>query len=301
MGSSEKFCLRWNDFETSISGALHEIRTEKEFFDVTLACEDEQIEAHKVILSACSPWFRSALKRNPHQHPLFFLKGIKHSQMMGLIDFMYKGEVSVAQEDLNNFLVVAEELQIKGLTQNNSSNKNTSTSAPLSSKSKRQNTIQSSNSRSSSQNHHMNKVHQSSTSDNSDDIQEIVPVKNEVYQDDMGANSSLVNVDDNYTEYDEEYVQYDDQGNYEGNVPEDGGKAELSQMIWSKIQKLGGGEYMCTECGIRKFSSGLTSLKNHIEAKHIKGAAQYNCQYCEKMFYTSNSLHSHISLRHPKC
>ena len=70
-------------------------------------------QAHKVILSACSPWFRSALKRNPHQHPLFFLKGIKHSQMMGLIDFMYKGEVSVAQEDLNNFLVVAEELQIK--------------------------------------------------------------------------------------------------------------------------------------------------------------------------------------------
>merc|ERR1712198_275614 len=102
--------------------------------------------------SACSPWFRSAFKRNPHQHPLFYLKGIKHSQMMGLIDFMYKGEVSVAQEDLNNFLVVAEELQIKGLTQNNSENKNTSTSAPLSSKSKRQNTIQSSNSRLSSQN-----------------------------------------------------------------------------------------------------------------------------------------------------
>ena len=73
----------------------------------------------------------------------------------------------------------------------------------------------------------MNKVHQSSTSDNSDDIQEIVPVKNEVYQDDMGANSSLVNVDDNYAEYDEEYVQYDDQGNYEGNVPEDGGKGRF--------------------------------------------------------------------------
>ena len=66
-----------------------------------------------MILSACSPWFRYALKKNPHQHPLFYLKGIKHSQMMGLIDFMYKGEVSVAQEDLNNFLVVAEELQIK--------------------------------------------------------------------------------------------------------------------------------------------------------------------------------------------
>ena len=54
--ANEKFCLRWNDFETSISGAFKELRDDKDFFDVTLACEDNQVQAHKVILSACSPY-----------------------------------------------------------------------------------------------------------------------------------------------------------------------------------------------------------------------------------------------------
>ena len=58
MGSNEKFCLRWNDFESNISVAFRELRDEKDFFDVTLACDDSQVQAHKVILSACSPFFR---------------------------------------------------------------------------------------------------------------------------------------------------------------------------------------------------------------------------------------------------
>ena len=49
---SEKFCLKWNDFENNISVAFRELRDDKDFFDVTLACDDEQIQAHKVILSA---------------------------------------------------------------------------------------------------------------------------------------------------------------------------------------------------------------------------------------------------------
>ena len=76
---AEKFCLKWNDFESNISSAFRDLRKERDFFDVTLACDDNaQIEAHKTILSACSPFFRNVLKRNPHQHPLLYLKGVKH-------------------------------------------------------------------------------------------------------------------------------------------------------------------------------------------------------------------------------
>jgi len=120
MSSSEKFCLRWNDFESNISVAFRELREEKDFFDVTLACDDSQIQAHKVILSACSPFFRNVLRRNPHQHPLLYLKGVKYSELMSVLNFMYMGEVNVAQEELNSFLSVAEDLRVKGLTQNNS-------------------------------------------------------------------------------------------------------------------------------------------------------------------------------------
>jgi len=119
MGASEKFCLRWNDFESNISVAFREIRDEKDFFDVTLACGDRQIQAHKLILSACSPFFRGVLRRNPHAHPLLYLKGVDYSDLQAVLNFMYHGEVNVAQEELNSFLAVAEDLKVKGLTQNN--------------------------------------------------------------------------------------------------------------------------------------------------------------------------------------
>ena len=118
---SEKFCLKWNDFESNVSHAFQDLREGKDFLDVTLACEDNQIEAHKVILSACSKFFHSILKKNPHQHPLVYLKGIRFEDLQSILSFMYMGEVNVAQENLNSFLMVAEELQIKGLTQSNSS------------------------------------------------------------------------------------------------------------------------------------------------------------------------------------
>merc|ERR1712183_1221274 len=116
---SEKFCLRWNDFETNISAGFRELRNEKDFFDVTLACDDSQLQAHKVILSACSPFFRNVLRRNPHQHPLLYLKGVKYTELLSVLNFMYMGEVNVAQEELNSFLSVAEDLKVKGLTQGN--------------------------------------------------------------------------------------------------------------------------------------------------------------------------------------
>merc|ERR1711915_237845 len=122
MGSSEKFCLRWNDFENNISVAFREIREEKDFFDCTLSCGSRQIQAHKLILSACSPFFRNILRRNPHQHPLLYLKGVRFSDLQAVLNFMYHGEVNVAQEELNSFLAVAEDLKVKGLTQNNQSN-----------------------------------------------------------------------------------------------------------------------------------------------------------------------------------
>ena len=119
MGTNEKFCLRWNDFENNISVAFRDLREEKDFFDLTLSCGARQVQAHRLILSACSPFFRTILKQNPHQHPLLYLKGISFNDLQSVLSFMYHGEVNVAQEELNSFLSVAEELQVKGLTQSN--------------------------------------------------------------------------------------------------------------------------------------------------------------------------------------
>ena len=120
--ASEKFCLRWNDFEQNISSAFRDIRDEKDFFDVTLACDDDsQIQAHKVIIAACSPFFRNVLRKNQtpnqNQNLVLYLKGVKYKELVSVLNFMYMGEVNVAQDDLNSFLAVAEDLRVKGLTQ----------------------------------------------------------------------------------------------------------------------------------------------------------------------------------------
>ena len=68
--SDEKLCLQWNDFKKNVTSAFGDLRQDKEFTDVTLACEDgQQVEAHKVVLLASSPFFQNILKKNKHPHP----------------------------------------------------------------------------------------------------------------------------------------------------------------------------------------------------------------------------------------
>ena len=81
---SEKLCLKWNDFQDNVNTAFGRLREGTEFVDVTLACEDgQQVEAHKVILAASSPFFDNLLKKNRHPHPLIFMKGVKFEEHRG--------------------------------------------------------------------------------------------------------------------------------------------------------------------------------------------------------------------------
>ena len=113
----EKFCLKWNDFSRNIIGSFSDLREEENLFDCTLSCGDKQIQAHRLILSACSGYFKNIFKLNPHNHPLLYLRGIKFDDLQSILTFMYQGEVNVAQKDLSNFLLIAEDLKVKGLTQ----------------------------------------------------------------------------------------------------------------------------------------------------------------------------------------
>jgi hypothetical protein len=114
---SEKFCLKWNDFQQNIVGSFSELRRDTDFSDVTLVCEEDQhIEAHRIILTACSPFFSAVLKRNKHSHPMIYMRGLKAKDLTAIVDFIYFGEANVYQQDIDGFLALAEELQLKGLT-----------------------------------------------------------------------------------------------------------------------------------------------------------------------------------------
>jgi hypothetical protein len=115
MSSSGNLSLQQSDFVSSFVGSFQELRRAEELFDVTLACEDEAIEAHKVVLSACSPFFRNVFKQTKQSHPFIYMKGVFHKDLLSMLDYIYTGETEVPAGDVSRFIEAAQELKIKGL------------------------------------------------------------------------------------------------------------------------------------------------------------------------------------------
>ena len=116
MDSSEKFCIKWNDFRNYVSSSFQNMQQYTDFTDVTLVGDDnKRILAHKFVLASSSPIFYNLLKTNQHPNPLIYLRGIKDIHLSAVIEFMYQGEVNIFQGDIEAFLSLAEEFQLKGL------------------------------------------------------------------------------------------------------------------------------------------------------------------------------------------
>merc|ERR1712098_40742 len=247
------------------------------------------------------------LKRNPHQHPLLYLKGVKYKELVCVLNFMYQGEVNVAQEELNSFLSVAEELRVKGLTQGNNS---TSDSKPKSEQKPAQSRSiptelpppkrpRPAPAQSSS--------YQSPTVDD-DDIQEVVPVKSEPgggiaadnsgYVGDQGAGA--VALDDTYADENYDYGAYGEAGYDDGSgmidpntgLPLAGadGNKELDHLVASLMDKTAEGIWLCNNCDYT--SRSRNSVKEHVESRHIE-TQSYPCNICHKSYRTRHSLRTH--------
>ena len=114
---TEKVCLKWEDFQGNVTSAFGTLKESGDFVDVTLVCEDGQlVKAHRVILASTSPFFMSILSKSSHSQPLIYMRGVLFEDLVGIVDFLYSGETSVLQENLNRFLTLAQELQLKGLS-----------------------------------------------------------------------------------------------------------------------------------------------------------------------------------------
>ena len=87
---SEKFCLKWNDFQSNVSKSFRIFRNEDYLHDVTLVGDDHiQVSAHKLVLSASSEYFKDLFKNNKHSFPMICLEGISSNDLTNILDYMY--------------------------------------------------------------------------------------------------------------------------------------------------------------------------------------------------------------------
>jgi len=266
---SEKLCLKWNDFQDNTNSAFGSLRNDHDFSDVTLACEDgQQVEAHKVILAASSPFFQTLLRRNKHPHPLIYMRGVKSEDLVAIVDFLYYGEANVYQENIDSFLAIAEELNLKGLTRNsdNSENEQETMNMPETKRNK-------------------SKARSAVPKVESHPNEEKLIGHDDLYRAPAKPTDTTVAVQ-NHTVTS---VSISD-------------IKELDNMVKSMMTKStnllpnGGGmrAEICTVCGKEGKN---TNIMSHIEANHLEGVS-IPCNYCEKQFRSRNALRQHNKTAH---
>ena len=292
---TEKLFLKWKHFEARISSSFEILRKEKDFFDVTLVSDDEvHVQAHKVVLSACSPFFKDMLKKNSHPNPMLFLYGIKIRDLEHILEYFYSGKVQMYQDEMDPFLKLAVKLKIPGLKANISAEAEaqkvpapTPIPEPIEKK-----------------------------------LLKLEPVIEPLLSDPLIESLNEADVDDPLaigddntdTEEDASYVEVDDEEkrvtldiNAITKEAEAITKKKIESTVVGKVKphfsqyvdKIGtgvNGSYLCRLC--KAIVKDQTKLRDHIE-NHIYGLS-YPCHQCGKEFKSNvilaNHLQTHLNL-----
>ena len=236
------------------------MREDGNFIDVTLVCEDgQQVEAHKVILAASSSFFHKLLGRNKHSHPMVYMRGVKFDDLLAIMEFLYRGEANVVQDNLESFLAIAEELQLRGLigkTDERAEDLDVSGKYPPSK------VLPSPYSETKSPKAHP----------------KILRQDNKIVKTD-GNTVALPSYHSGDLDQLEEMVK---------------SMMEMSENDYSYKDGRKQKAHLCKVCGKEGMSN---AIKDHIEANHIEGIV-IPCNLCDKTFRSRNALRLHNRLHH---
>ncbi|XP_057372061.1 zinc finger protein 236-like [Daphnia carinata] len=108
--------LRWNSHVESLQQLFESLLEQQLFVDVTLACEGGSLKAHKVMLSACSTYFKRVLHETGSKNPVIIMRDVSYTEMDFILQFIYRGEIHVPEARLPSLLKTARLLEIRGLS-----------------------------------------------------------------------------------------------------------------------------------------------------------------------------------------
>ena len=209
-------------------------------------------------MAASSPFFKNILSRHKHTHPLIYMRGLKSDDLLAMIDFLYSGETNVYQENLDSFLAIAEELQLKGLTGTASDNEVDQKDFP------RQRKVS------------VDKI----GLNNSVHTEEPVKTHIEIQRENSKHNSNAGT------------VALPSQ--FSGDLQQLNSQSTSMMVKTSTKTSSGHPLYRCTVCGKEGKSY---NLRNHIEVNHLEGVS-IPCNLCEKTFRCTKSLGNHNNSNH---
>ena len=277
--------MKWKDFQQNVSRTFGKLRKEEDFFDVTLVSDDEeQIHAHKLVLSACSDFFKSILKKTASSsQPLLYLDGVSGLNLLLILDYIYYGEVEVKQEHLDEFLTEKNKINSKPIiifiTYLPSAYSTNISVAFLSIAKKLK--IEGLKTDENIEEDGL-KTHQKDQKRSIVNIDLIEP------EESISEQHDLQSLDSTISSKNEERISLD------ASAIED--IEELDQKI-NELISVDNGVPSCTLCG--KTAKLKSDIKRHIET-HMEGLS-FPCQQCEKTFKLRQTLQNHCRTKHMNC
>ena len=295
---SDKLCLNWKNFQENISSAFRELRSDNDFSDVTLACEDGfQVKAHKVILASSSPFFMNVLKMNKNPHPLIYMRGMKSEDLVAIVDFLYYGEAEIEEERLDTFLALAEELKVTGLTAQGSSSATTKKTKKYAEEPKMAQNIPETRTQKDVEHARVNAEELveaiGGESENEEEIVEILETDRNETELLIETAISRAIAEDFNEEFPKEKTDEIDIGTKVRSM------MDFSENLVMSIKKPGatmGRARVCKVCGKE---GSMAAILSHIETKHIARVAS-PCDICGIISKSRNGLVQHKFKRHSK-
>ena len=255
---TEKFSLKWNDYQSNWIKSLSELRKENDFADVTLVTDDKvKLPAHKILLSSCSNMFKFILKESTHANTLLYLSGVDSVNLALILDYIYYGEVKLYQEHIDDFLKIAQKLEIEGLIGNIEESKDT-------------------------------EGHQDTNFDEHVVKEQVINQPNEEKQ------IKRINDEHEPAAYNRRQVARVSYGarasaNDIPKIDLGGMKAEEIEIKMQELYQKIDGRWSCLKCDYTTPNRG--HMKYHIEI-HLDGLS-YNCSLCSKEFRSGHKLDQH--------